>query len=324
MVGAVKRPLGGSMKYRRFEPLARDLSRLVLGTAYVADWPEEEAFALLDAWVEAGGNTIDCARQYGDGGAERVLGRWLAARRQVDVTVITKGAHHVTHGLEHDPDQKRVTSADIAADLEESLDALGVDRVDLYFLHRDDPARPVGPIVDILNDHLRAGRIAAFGGSNWTTARIAEANAYARLNALEGFSASSPGLNLAEQNEQPWPGTVSARDRASREWYRDTQTPLFAWSSLAGGFFAGVRNAELDRVYLNERNLERLRRAEELAGRFGVTANEVALAWVLHQPFPTYALIGPRNPAELHESLAALDVELTPEDVRRLELEEDG
>jgi 1-deoxyxylulose-5-phosphate synthase len=311
------------MKYLRFEPLERDLSRLVLGTAYVADWPEEEAFALLDAWVEAGGNTIDCARQYGDGAAEEVLGRWLAARRPDVMTVITKGAHHVTHGLEHDPDQKRVTPADITADLEDSLDVLGVARVDLYFLHRDDPAKEVGPIVEALDEHRRAGRIATFGGSNWTTARIAEANAFADANGLERFSASSPGFNLAEQNEQPWPGTVSARDRESREWYRRTQTPLFAWSSLAGGFFAGVRNPELDRVYLNERNLERLRRAEELARRLGVTANEVALAWVLHQPFPTYALIGPRNPAELHESLAALDVELTPEDVRRLDLEED-
>lgn len=312
------------MKYLRFEPLERDLSRLVLGTAYIADWPEEEAFALLDAWLEVGGNTIDCARQYADGASEGVLGGWLAARRPDSVTVITKGGHHVTHGLEHDPDQKRVTPADVAADLEESLDALGVDRVDIYFLHRDDPAKPVGPIVEALNEHLQAGRIATFGGSNWTTARIAEANAYAEASGLEGFSASSPGFNLAEQNEQPWPGTVTARDRESREWYRQTQTPLFAWSSLAGGFFAGVRNPELDRVYLSERNLERLRRAEELARRSGVTANEVALAWVLHQPFPTYALIGPRNPAELHESLAALDVELTPEDVRRLDLEEDG
>jgi 1-deoxyxylulose-5-phosphate synthase len=312
------------MKYLRFEPLERDLSRLVLGTAYVADWPEEEAFALLDAWVEAGGNTIDCARQYGDGAAEGVLGRWLAARRRDDVAVITKGGHHVTHGLEHAPDQKRVAPAEIEADLEESLGVLGVDRVDLYFLHRDDPAKPVGPLVEALNEHLRAGRIATFGGSNWTTTRIADANAYAEANGLEGFSAGSPGFNLAEQNEQPWPGTVTARDHESREWYRSTQTPLFAWSSLAGGFFAGVRNPELDRVYLNERNLARLRRAEELARRFGVTANEVALAWVLHQPFPTYALIGPRNPAELHESLAALDVELTPEDLRRLDLEEDG
>jgi 1-deoxyxylulose-5-phosphate synthase len=311
------------LKYARFEPLAMDLSRLVLGTAYISEWPEDEAFALLDAWVEAGGNTIDCARQYGDGAAEEVLGRWLAARRPDDMTVITKGAHHVTHGLEHDPDQKRVTPADITADLEKSLDVLGVDRVDLYFLHRDDHAKEVGPIVEALDEHRRAGRIATFGGSNWTTARIAEANAFADANGLERFSASSPGFNLAEQNEQPWPGTVSARDRESREWYRRTQTPLFAWSSLAGGFFAGVRNPELDRVYLNERNLERLRRAEELARRLGVTANEVALAWVLHQPFPTYALIGPRNPAELHESLAALDVELTPEDVRRLDLEED-
>jgi 1-deoxyxylulose-5-phosphate synthase len=300
-----------------------DLSRLVLGTAYIGEWPEDEAFVLLDAWVDAGGNTIDCARQYGEGGAEQVLGRWLEDRARPDVVVVTKGGHHVTHGLEHEPELKRVTPEAIRSDLEESLAALGVGTVDLYFLHRDDSAQPVGPIVEALNGHRDAGRIAAFGGSNWTTARLDDANAYAEANGLTGFSCSSPGFHLGEQNAEPWPGTVTAHDPASRAWYERTQLPLFAWSSQAGGFFAGVRNPEVERVYVNERNLERLRRAEELGRREGANANQVALAWVLHQPFPTYAVIGPRNPGELHDSIAALDLDLTPDDVRRLDLEED-
>ena len=171
------------MRYRRFEPLERDLSVLALGTAYLADDGEEASFELLDAWVELGGNLVDCARQYGDGECERILGRWLDERGARDeVVLITKGGHHFTSGVEHDPSRKRVTPEHVAADLAESLEALRADAIDLYFLHRDDPARPVGPIVAALNDHAAAGRIRSLGASNWTTERIEEANAYAAAN----------------------------------------------------------------------------------------------------------------------------------------------
>ena len=315
---------GVEMRYRRFEPLGRDLSVLALGTAYLADDGEEASFELLDAWLAHSGNLIDSARQYGDGRSEAILGRWLADRGvHDDVVLITKGGHHVTLGAQHDPERKRVTPEHLAADLAESLEALGVDSIDLYFLHRDDPSKPVGPLVDALNDHAAAGRIRFFGGSNWTTERLEEANAYAAFHGLQGFAVSSPGLSLAEPRAEPWPGTVFARSPEDRAWYRRMQLPLFAWSAQAGGFFAGRRDAETERVYGGERNLELLRRAEALARERGASANEVALAWVLHQPFPTYAIIGPRTLAELEASIAALEVELTPEDVRRLDLDEE-
>jgi aryl-alcohol dehydrogenase-like predicted oxidoreductase len=312
------------MRYRRFEPLGRDLSVLALGTAYLADDGEAASFELLDSWVELGGNLIDCARQYGDGECERILGRWLEARgARDDVAVITKGGHHFTSGSKHDPSRKRVTPEHIAEDLAESLDALRTDAIDLYFLHRDDLSRPVGPIVRALDEHLAAGRIRRFGASNWTTERIAEANAYAAGQGLEGFAASSPGLSLAEPRDNPWPDTVFARSAEARAWYARHQLPIFAWSSQAGGFFAGRRDELVERVYADERNLERLRRAEELGARKGFSANEVALAWVLHQPFPAYAIIGPRSVSELRESVAGLGVELTPAEVHWLNLDEE-
>jgi 1-deoxyxylulose-5-phosphate synthase len=312
------------MRYRRFEPLGRELSVLALGTAYLADDGEDAAFELLDAWLEVGGNVVDCARQYGDGKSEQILGRWLEARSTRDeVVLITKGAHHVTVGAHHDPTRRRVTPEHVAADLAESLEALGTETIDLYFLHRDDPSRAAGPLVEALNAHAAAGRIRYFGASNWTTERIEEANAYAAWNGLQGFACSSPGLSLAEPRGEPWPETVFARSREARAWYARTQVPLFAWSSQAGGFFAGRRDELIDRVYGDDRNLERLRRAEELGGRKGFSANEVALAWVLHQPFPTYAIIGPRSRAELHDSVAGLDVELAPDEARWLNLDEE-
>jgi 1-deoxyxylulose-5-phosphate synthase len=312
------------MKYRRFEPLDRDLSVLVLGTAYIADHPEQESFALLDAWVEAGGNVVDCARQYGDGECERMLGRWLRDRDlHHEVAVISKSCHHVSHGIHHEPDKKRVTPEYLASDLEESLEALGVDSVDIHFLHRDDLAKPVGPLVEALNEHRRAGRIDVFGASNWTPRRLDEAAAYAASNGLDTFACSSPGLSLAEPAGEPWANTVFAGDPDSREWYERKRLPIFAWSSQAGGFFVGLRNPEIERVYVTEGNLERLRRADELGRAKGASANDVALAWVLHQPFPTHAIIGPQTTDELHDSLAALDVELTLDEVGWLSYDEE-
>lgn len=270
--------------------------------------------------MELGGNCVDVARQYGEpvwGASEEVLGRWLADRRPADLAVVTKGAHHTA-------ERRRVTPADITDDLERSLESLGVGAVDLYLLHRDDPSRPVGPIVDVLDEHANAGRIGTFGASNWTIARIEEAGAYAAARGLRAFSCSSPGLSLGRAQEPPWLECVTAHDPDSLAWYGRTQLPVFAWSALAGGFFAGVSDPEVERVYGSEENRERRRRAEELAARKGATGSQIALAWVLHQPFPTYAIIGPRSVDELRASVAATDVELTPEEVRWLDLEEEA
>ena len=301
------------MRYRHFAPLDRDLSVLVLGTtvyrAAVGDPPTD----LLDAWVELGGNVVDCGREYGE--SERVLGGWLRdGGRGEDVVVITKGAHQ-------DEERRRVTPADITADLLESLETLGADEIGIYMLHRDDPSQPVGPLVECLNEHRDAGRIRSFGGSNWTTKRLEEASAYAAANGLEPFSCSSPGLSLARQSEPPWPDCVAADDGDSLVWYERTQLPLFAWSSQAAGFFAGVDGPDLARVYGSDENRKRLRRAAQLGARTGHSANEVALAWVLSQPFPTFAIIGPRTVEELRRSVSALEIELTPDERRWLAFE---
>lgn len=308
------------MKYLPFKPLGRDLSRLVLGSMVFSLEELDLTFALMDAWLTAGGNVVDTAHLYNGGNSERALGRWLQERgRRDELVILGKGAHHSV-------DRNRVTPEDITCDLRDSLARLKTDRIDLYLLHRDDAAVPVGPIIDVLNHHRREGRIGAFGVSNWLTERIDEANRYAAERGLEGFTASSPHLSLAQTNEPVWPGCVSACDADSLAWYERTQLPLFSWSSQARGFFTGRFGPDdplMQRVYENAGNHERRRRAADLGTRKGgYSANQVALAWVLHQPFPTYALIGPRTLAELHDSLAALEIALTPEEVRWLNLDE--
>ena len=167
------------MQYGRVPGIDKPVARLVMGTMIINDNEPAKGLALLDAIYELGGNTFDTARIYS---SEPPLGRWINERGIRDeVVIIDKGAHP-------EGDRKRVTPADISADLAESLGRLGTDYIDLYLLHRDDPDVPVGPIIEALNEHVDAGRIRAFGASNWQHQRIGQANEYAASHGLVPFA----------------------------------------------------------------------------------------------------------------------------------------
>ncbi len=316
----------GRVKYGRIAGVDKPVSRLVQGTTMINSENEAEGFALLDAVLDMGCNTFDTAHVYGAGDNERTVGRWVNSRGVRDrVVVIGKGAHH-------NADRRRVTPFDIAADIHDSLARFQFDYIDLYLLHRDDPGVPVGPIVEALNEHHRAGRIRAFGGSNWSAARIREANEYARSRGLVPFAATSPHFSLAEMLEEPWEGCISIagpQGKDSRDQYLDWRMPVFAWSSLSGGFFSGRLTREnLDehvetlyhRCYVSEDNLQRLERARELAAAKGVSVPQIALAYVLTDPLDVYPLVASFTPDEFRANLAALDLELTPKERAWLDL----
>jgi 1-deoxyxylulose-5-phosphate synthase len=291
---------------RYFEPLGRDVSRLVLGTMLLTDSGGD----VLDEYVRLGGNAIDTARVYGDGDAERALGRWLESRPGLreQLVIASKGAHP-------SGDHKRVTPQEIERDLRMSVELLG-GPIDLYLLHRDDPAIPVGTIIECLTALREAGLLTAYGTSNWTTPRIDEANAWAAANGLDGFCVSSQHLSLAAQNEEQWADTRSANDPEIHAWHERTQTPLLAWSTQARGYFFGRSGSEVTRVYDNPENRERRRRAEQLGERLGRTTAQVALAWALHQPFPVHAAFGANTVDQLREAFGALEVD--PEELGAL------
>ena len=300
------------MKYLEIADVPRRLSQLALGTSSLETY--EQAAPMFDAFHEVGGTLFDTAHRYGDGRADKLLGRWLAARGLTDsVTVIGKGAHTPTCF----PDA-------VTPQLHASLDALGRDCIDVYFLHRDNPDIPVAEWVDVLDDHVRAGRIRRYGGSNWTVARIEAANAYAARTGRTGFSALSNQFSLAEMIEPPWAGCLAASDAASLAWLRATGTPLFAWSSQARGFFteravaAGLADGELVRCWHSPANLARRARAAEMARARAATLAGVALAYNLAQDFSLFPIIGPLNLDELASSLDALRLALSPADVRWL------
>lgn len=196
-------------------------------------------------------------------------------------------------------------------------------------MHRDNPKVPVGEFVDWLDQQRQAGRMRAFGGSNWTPERLDAANQHAAGKGIAGFAASSPNFALAVWNEPVWADCVRATDPESKAWYTRTQLPLFAWSSQAQGFFTGrynpdeVSNPDMVRCWYSEGNWKRLERARELAAEKGVDATQIAAAYALGQPFPTFALIGPRTIEEIRTTALALEVELTPGEQAWLNLETD-
>lgn len=320
------------MEYNYIPGMDKPISRLVQGTVMINSQELERGFILLDEIFELGCTTFDTAHMYGQGDNERTVGRWVNERGVRDrVVIIGKGAHH-------SEDRRRVTPFDITADIYDSLARFKFDAIDLYLLHRDDPSVPVGPIVEVLNEHLQAGRIRAFGGSNWTHQRIQAANEYAKAHGLVPFVASSPNFSLAEQVREPWPNCISISGPAGEEaraWYQQTKLALFTWSSLAGGFFSGrfarhnldSFDSYLDKLcvesYGYEQNFKRLDRVQLLAEAKGLTIPQIALAYVLSQPLNIFALVGCQSGAEFKANLEASRVKLSPAEMAWLDLKRD-
>ena len=309
----------------RIAGVEKPVSRLILGCGPLREDDMAQAERMLDAFVARGGTALDTAHVYGrDGASERAVGRWLASRgRRAEIVVITKGGHPA-------PDwSPRVSPEVIDAELTESLERLQTPYIDLYLLHRDNPALPVGPLVECLNEQLVRGRIRAFGGSNSHPRRLAAANAYAEAHGLRGMAASSPFFALAIAHDPPRMGhAILNGDREARDWYRETGFPLLSWTSQAQGFFSARANREDPAAlrhfqrYDDPDNWERRRRTWELASRRGCTPTQVALAWVLRQPLNAHPIIGSGSVPHLEDAVGALDVHLTPEELAWVNLED--
>lgn len=306
--------------------IEKPISRVVLGTMILSIQKKEQSFELLDAAYESGINTLDAAAVYGGGESERCIGAWCAERGVRDkVVILDKGCHH-------NADRNRVTPFDLAADLHDALARLQTSYVDIYLLHRDDPSVPVGSIVEALNEHCEAGRIRAFGVSNWTVERIQEALEYAEKHKLIPFAASSPNYSLAEQIKDPWgPGCVSLSgpgNETARSWYVEKQMPVFAYSSLARGLFSGrvtrdnyleLTDGACQHAYCYDVNFDRLDRVRELAEQKRVTVPQIALAFALNSPMNTYALVGVQNREECEQCVAAQDIKLSDDELAWLD-----
>ena len=331
------------MNYGHIDRVDKPVSRIVFGTAnpvlFTAfrsvygespDFKErlDAAFALLDGVYAEGVNCFDSADHYG----EEPLGEWLEARGLRDkVVILTKGAHHNRW-------RRRVTDFDILHDVHNSLAKLKTDKLDLYMLHRDDPSAAVGPLMDALNRCYDEGKLGAFGVSNWTIPRIEEANEYAARHGMQPYTISSPNFGLADQVRDPWGGgciTISGpSNRGARKWYAEHRIPVFAYSTMARGFFSGrVKSSDPESAkavmdepglkgYACPENFERLRRCEVLAAKKGLTVPQIAMAWIFNQrALDVYALVSTSHPEKMRTNVQAREIALTDEECLWLDLE---
>jgi aryl-alcohol dehydrogenase-like predicted oxidoreductase len=323
---ATSRRLAGTLprglparRFGRLPGLDAEISKLILGCDIKTDIGQ--GAILWDAFIEAGGNAFDTAFVYNGGRAEPAFGDWIKSRGMADrIVTVVKGAH-TPYNV---PDA-------VAPQLTISLDRLGLARAPVYILHRDNPEVPVGEFIAALNAEVTAGRIGIFGGSNWSPARIAEANAWAAANRMQGFALLNNNLALAVMEKPIWAGCISSNSTETLGFLRERHFAHLSWSSQARGYFlpAALRDrlpeaTRPETCFGSPANAERRARAEALAKARGVSAHNVALAWVLAQDFPSFALVGSRSAGELASTLTALAVELSPAERDWLNLERDA
>ena len=227
----------------------------------------------------------------------------------------TKGGHPAEPGL------PRLDRESLRRDLAESLAHLNTDHVELYFLHRDDPRRPVGEILESLNEWVESGAVRALGASNWRASRIEEANRYAASHGLQGFTVSQIQWSLARTSpDKLGDPTLVCMTPAEYAWYREQRFPVMAYTSQAGGYFSktlsGAPLSPGDQArYGCEENSRRMERVKTICARRGVTPAAVCLAAITENPLPGCAIVGFSSLARLRDTLSDASLELSPEEV---------
>ena len=276
-------------------------SRLVLGSADLRD--DSTTGPLLDRFYEAGGRSLDVANVYANGESAQAVGAWLASRGVRDEMVLyAKGCH-----------PPYCSPSQVAPEVDKALTNLGVDRLDVFSLHRDDPDVSVEAFAEALVEQVENGRLAGFGVSNWTMPR-SRALARCLNGGGDRFVAFSNHFSLGEMVTPTWPGCL-AMSKADISELAENGIQALAWASLAAGYFAGREAPSWDSPANEARRL----RAQELAGVLGTSPASIALSYVLHQPPHVLAVVGTRSEAHLEEALSAREIRLTPDQLSRLE-----
>jgi len=215
---------------------------------------------------------------------------------------------------------------EIASDLDSSLQCLQVDTIDLYWLHRDDPTRPVADILGILNEQVTKGKIRYFVCSNWHTNRIREAMQYAAQHNIAGFVGNQLMWSFAVPNADGIEDTsLVFMDAQMLEFHRETNLTVLAYTPQARGFFSKISNdattlsERLRKIYDNAENSERLRRLQTVSNELSLSIPTLLLAYLTNQPFPTFPIFGNTSTQQLLENLQAGDVVLSRDTLHYLE-----
>lgn len=289
------------MKYINLSGM--NLSQLVLGTdGYSERIDKKTAFELMDCYLQNGGNVLDTARLYCGGMSEIIVGEYVKNIRD-KVYISTKCSHPPVGNMA----SSRLSKEEMEADTDASLKALKTDYIDILWLHRDDTSKPVGPIIDALNELVYKGKIRSFGASNWTFDRIFEANLYAQKTNQNGFCASQALYNMAVCSKV-WDSTLAIIDDEEKKKYDKSRFPVFAFSSQAKGFFekygSDSLSAKAKDRYLNDETVKIYKLIKERAEKSGDTISHTALTMLIEKSnFDVFPIIGPSNVRQLKSTL---------------------
>jgi aryl-alcohol dehydrogenase-like predicted oxidoreductase len=296
-----------------------EVSRLCLG-GNVFGWTADRdtSFAVLDAYVAAGGNFVDTADSYfwrapgnSGGESETIIGEWMASRgNRHAVVVATKVGSW--------PERKGLSAKNIAEAVDDSLRRLRTDYIDLYYAHRDDPDTAQEETADAFDALVRAGKVRAIGASNFTAERLRSALEISARDGLASYVALQPHYNLMEREEyeNALAPLVSSEGLACMPYY-----------ALASGFLTGKyrpdthvdsKRVEAALAYLDDRGRAVLAVLDEIAAGHEVPVASVALAWLADQPTVTAPIASARTPEQLAALLPMLDLHLTDDELRLL------
>jgi aryl-alcohol dehydrogenase-like predicted oxidoreductase len=302
------------LRYRLLGRSGLRVSELCLGTmTFGTDWgwgaDEDECARIFDRFAGAGGNFVDTANNYTDGSSERIVGG-LIARERDRFVVATKYTLSVAAD---DPNAGGNHRKSLVRSLDQSLRRLGTDHVDLLWLHMRDATTPIEEAVRALDDQVRLGKVLYVGISDSPSWLVAQANTLAELRGWTPFVALQLPYSVASRTPERELLPMAAA-------FGLTVTP---WGVLGAGVLTGKpadeRRWPEDRVSeRTERIVDELR---EIAAAHGATPAQVALAWMLHRPAPPaiVPIVGARTESQIAENLGALELELEPAELERLD-----
>ena len=311
------------MEYVKLGSTGLDVSRICLGCMSYGSpdrgshsWTldEETSRPLIKEAVEAGINFFDTANIYSDGSSEEIVGRALADFADRDEIVLATKVHGQ---MRPGPNGGGLSRKVIMAEIDNSLRRLGTDYVDLYQIHRWDPATPIEETVEALHDVVKAGKARYVGASSMYAWQFAKALAVADLNGWTRFATMQNHYNLIYREEE----------REMLPLCRDQGIGVIPWSPLARGRLtrdwdatsARSETDEFGRTLYRDGDAKVVEEVARIAEARGISRAQVALAWVARQPGITAPIVGATRPAHLQDAIASLDVQLTAEEATALE-----
>jgi aryl-alcohol dehydrogenase-like predicted oxidoreductase len=284
---------------------------------------EEASFAVLDAYVAAGGNFIDTANIYSawapghrGGESEAVIGRWCAARGNRDEVVIATKV-----GMRGGPDQPKGLTRDlIRTGVEASLRRLQTDHIDLYYAHEDDPDTPLAETMAAFDELVREGLVRAVAASNYSAGRLREALDTSTANGVTRYVALQPQYSLMARDEYE----AALADLCQSEQISVAPYWVLARGFLSGKYRAGAplpaspRASGIADDYMNARGWAVLDALDRVAEAHHVTVSQVALAWALAQPAVVAPIVSATSPEQLTELLGATSITLSSDELAAL------